>query len=599
MPIAKGANIIVDHLIAERVPYLFGLCGHGIIGLMDALNDRRDRIGTISVHNEQIAGFAADAFFRVSRQPVGTFTSCGPGSVNIQMAVANALFDGTPMLVITGNIPTQQFNKGPFQEFGHHHQADYVTAMRPYTKRSFQATRADQLPQMVRQAWNTMLAGPMGPVNLDVPFNVFTESAEAEANPDAMWHRTLAVRPALPAELVDLILDLLLQAERPLILAGHGCLLAEASTELLEFSRALRIPVATTPQGKGILDADYELHLGPTGRDGVYPANRASRGCDLLLAVGTRFGDRSTSSWHDGVTHQIPPTRLIHIDLDPAILGRNYNAAVGAVADAKQALRQLIAAVKSRADLSPQRRMAWIDATSQWKKRWDADTAVPKTSIETPLHPARVVSDLTRAVPTDAVVLSDIGAHHSWMVQQWPQKTSGRFLQSGGGATMGFGVGGAIGAQFAAPDRAVVAVVGDGGMLMHASAIATAVEYELPIVWVVWNNCGFVSIRDLQRAFFGKDREFATRFRNRQKGELTSVDFAMMARSMGAQGFKAERPGDVADQVSEALHSRKPTVIDALVASDALRFTAGTWDLPPIDGLPPNYDPFPLGGVDA
>jgi acetolactate synthase-1/2/3 large subunit len=164
MPDMKGAEIIVDHLIEENVPYLFGLCGHGIVGLMDAARDRSNRIKTVSVHNEQIAGFAADAYYRVSRQPTATFTSCGPGSVNIQMAIANALFDSSAVFAITGNIPTQQFNMGPFQEFGHHHQADYVSAMRPYVKRSYQATRADMLPSMMRHAYTMMLAGRPGPV---------------------------------------------------------------------------------------------------------------------------------------------------------------------------------------------------------------------------------------------------------------------------------------------------------------------------------------------------------------------------------------------------------------------------------------------------
>ncbi|WP_326538288.1 thiamine pyrophosphate-binding protein [Pseudorhodoferax sp.] len=590
----RGAEIIVEHLIAENVPYLFGLCGHGIVGLMDAANDRRDRIRTVSVHNEQIAGFAADAFYRVSRQFAATFTSCGPGSVNIQMAVANAMFDSSAMLAITGNIPTQQFNKVPFQEFGHHQQADFATAMRPYVKRSFQAPRADMLPQLMRQACLVARAGRPGPVHLDVPFNVFEERTSAVSYDAAQWHGGIGYDAAAPAEVMDRVLELLLNAERPVILAGHGCHVGQAADALAQAAHALDIPVATTPQGKGILAPDDPLYLGPTGRDGGYPGNRATRGADVLLALGTRFGDRGTSSWDDGVTHSAA-TRIIHVDIEASALGRNYPTHLGVLADAGSFLRQLAQRAAACKDLQRHRREAWLADTRRWCTLWQEASTGGAGSDESPLHPARVVADLARVTPADAVVLSDIGQHHSWMVQQWPVRRGSRFLQSGGSATMGFGVGGAIGAQLAAPDRPVLAVVGDGGMLMHASAIATAVEYRLPIVWLVWNNCGYVSIRDLQRGFFGLEREFATRFRDHgTEGELHSTDFALLAKAMGADGRTVERAADLAPQIEAALAAGRPTVLDVRVSADAPRLTGGAWNMPPITGPRPNYDPDPV-----
>jgi len=589
----KGSEIIVDHLIAERVPYLFGLCGHGIIGLMDAAYDRRDRIKTVSVHNEQIAGFAADAFYRVRRQAAATFTSCGPGSINIQMAIANAMFDSSAVFAITGNIPTQQFNRAPFQELVHHHQADFVTAMRPYVKRSFQAPRADMLPALMRQAYTAMMAGRPGPVHLDVPFNVFDETAAPQPGA-ADWRAGVDYRGAAPRDGVVRALELLRQARRPLILAGHGALIGGAGKALLHAARALRIPVATTPQGKGILDEQEPLYLGPTGRDGGYPGNRAARGCDVLLALGTRFGDRGTSSWAEGVTHSAS-TRIVHVDIDPAALARNFDTELGLVADAATFLEQLIEAARARPDEDGERYRDWHAATQKWKTLWNEALAPGKRSDQAPIHPGRVVADLASVVPANAVVLSDIGQHHSWMVQQWPARERGLFLQSGGSATMGFGVGGAIGAQFAAPDRPVVAVVGDGGMLMHASAVATAAEYRLPIVWVVWNNCGYVTIRDLQKGFYGAEREFGTRFRDAgTEGGLKSTDFAMLARSMGAQGRTVERAGDLAEQLRAAVASGQPTVLDVRVDADAKRHTAGAWHMPPLGGATPSFDPDPL-----
>ena len=219
----NGAEVIVDHLIEQKVPHLIGVCGHGDVGLMDAAYDRQDKISTISVHNEQTAGFMADTYYRVSGQPLGTFTSVGPGSVSIQVAIANAMFDSSAVFAITGNVPTQQFNRGPFQEFGHHYQADFVTAMRPYVKRSFQATRAEMLPDMMRHAWSTMVSGRVGPVHLDVPLNVFNEKTDAAAGFSDSWRANVSYRSGADPQSLAAAVDLLLKAQRPLILAGNGC----------------------------------------------------------------------------------------------------------------------------------------------------------------------------------------------------------------------------------------------------------------------------------------------------------------------------------------------------------------------------------------
>jgi acetolactate synthase I/II/III large subunit len=294
MPDMKGVEIIVDHLIAENVPYLFGLCGHGIVGLMDAARDRSNRIKSVSVHNEQIAGFAADAYFRVSRQPTATFTSCGPGSVNIQMAIANALFDSSAVFAITGNIPTQQFNMGPFQEFVHHHQADYVSAMRPYVKRSYQATRADMLPSMMRHAYTMMLAGRPGPVHLDVPFNVFVETTEASTAQPSAWRGGLDFRMAPPSEVVGSALDLLLQAQRPVILAGHGCLMGRAGDELQRLANLL----AADPGGD---DAAREGNA--HGRQRIVPRSGWARWC---LSGEPRYAGRRR---HSGAGYPVRRSR--------------------------------------------------------------------------------------------------------------------------------------------------------------------------------------------------------------------------------------------------------------------------------------------------
>jgi acetolactate synthase-1/2/3 large subunit len=561
---------------------------------MDAAYDRKDKFGTVSVHDEQTAGFMADAYFRVSGQPLATFTSCGPGSISLQVAIANAMFDSSAVLAITGNVPTQQFNRLPFQEIGHQYQADLTTAMRPYVKRSFQATRPDMLPVMMRHAYNTMLTGKVGPVHLDIPLNVFNEKTDVQPDFPEGWRRNVRQDSAAdPATLNDAI-EMLLSAQRPVIVAGNGALCAGIQKDLIQLARLLNIPVATTPQGKGAIDETDPLALGPTGRDGVYPSNRATRGCDVILALGTRFGDRSTGSWRDGATHHLQQ-KLIHVDIDASMFGRNYPPALAVLASVKTFVQQLNASLGARPDdvaRSISARHGWTESWQAWKRQWDRDFYASSNRNDVPIHPDRLITELTRAVPENAIIAADIGQNHTWIVQRWRVKTGGQLLQSGGLAAMGMGVCGALGAKLAAPDRPVVAFCGDGGLMMHSNAIATAVEYDLPVVWVVMNNCGYVSIRDLQKGFYG--REYASRFRNEKTGQLHSADFAMMARSMGADGIRVDQPDDLGSALQTAIQSGRPTVVDVRTESELKRMTSSVLDFPPLRGAEGNYDPDPV-----
>ena len=324
-PASKGAAYIADFLIQQKVPYIFGVCGHGILGLLDGLFDRQKEIKTISVHHEAAAGFMAEAYFRITQKPVATYTSCGPGSANLILAIAAAFADSSAMLNITGNVPTGQWNRGPFQETGKYFQGDFVNVLRPYVKRSFQPTRPDMLPLALRQAFALMTNGRPGPVNIDIPLNVFVEAVDdSAAQRDNQWPVADWSRAAADPAAVDEALRLLQRAARPVIVAGHGVELSGAEPELLMLAEALRIPVATTPFGKGVFDPRHSLSLGPTGRNGSYMANAACRNADVILALGTRFDDRATSAWLPGFTYNIPPSKLIHVDIDAAEIGRNF-----------------------------------------------------------------------------------------------------------------------------------------------------------------------------------------------------------------------------------------------------------------------------------
>ena len=582
----KGAAYIADFLVQQKVPYVFGVCGHGILGLLDGLFDRQEDIKTISVHHEAAAGFMAEAYFRITQKPVATYTSCGPGSANLILAIAAAFADSSAMLNITGNVPTGQWNRGPFQETGRYFQGDFVNVIRPYVKRSFQPTRPDMLPLALRQAFALMTNGRPGPVNIDIPLNVFVEPVdESSATFDNHWPAADWSRAAADPASVDEALRLLQNAERPVIVVGHGVELSGAEPELLMFAEANRIPVATTPFGKGVFDPRHELSLGPTGRNGSYMANAACRNADVILGLGTRFDDRATSAWLPGFTYNIPQSKLIHVDIDPTEIGKNFRPELGVIADAKLFLQQLLAG--RRAEVN-NKRSNWLERIAGWRKRWEEATIKPRTSDAVPIRPERAVAELRRAVPPDGIVLADVGVHHNWLVSEYEAWKTRTFLQTWGFASMGFAVAGALGAKLAAPDRPVVSLCGDGAFMMNSSAVLTAVEYNIPVVWMIWNNFGYCAIRDQQRGYFGNDREIATSFTD-ANGKLYSADYAMMARSMGAVGHTVEKPADLGPQLEAAIASGRPTVLDVRIDREIRPLATGSWDLPPIPHPMPNF----------
>ena len=273
MPRMKGADLITEYLVANKIPYVFGICGHGNVGLLDSLYEARDRITMVSPRHEQVAAHMADAYFRVRHEPVATLTSCGPGSCNIVMPLACALADSSAVFAITANVPTSQFNRSPFQEINKHFQADFPNIIRPVVKRSFQPTRVDMLPLALRQAMTTMLSGRPGPVNVDIPFNVFQEEDDVELPPAAPPLN--AQRSGASPEEITTALGMIVKAARPVIFIGHGVTLSEASQELTAFAQKLRIPVISSPNGMGAFDMSDDLSLGFIG--GTAPIRRTKR----------------------------------------------------------------------------------------------------------------------------------------------------------------------------------------------------------------------------------------------------------------------------------------------------------------------------------
>lgn len=586
----KGGELIVEHLVRERIPYVFGICGHGNVGLLDALYAARGDIKLISPRHEQTAGHMADGYFRVKHAPVATLTSCGPGSANLVMALAVALTDSSGFLALTANVPTSQFNRSPFQELNRHNQADFPNVIRPVVKRSFQPSRVDMLPLALRQAQETMLSGRPGPVNIDVPFNLFQETAEVELEAQPQPLTLGARRMGASPEDVARARDMLLAAHRPVLFIGHGVTLSEASEELTALAHRLSIPVISSPNGMGCLDMADPLSLGFIGRNGAYPANQAGRHCDLVLAIGARFDDRSASSWIPGYSWNFPATKLIHVDVDPAEIGRNFAPDLGILADARTFLRQLLAAVDASGQDVPSgpRLQEWRTEIDGWKATWERFVR-PNFGLHTsPLRPERVVDDLQRVLPDDAILTLDSGVHHNWFMQFWTARRPQTMLNTWGFSGMGFGPSSALGAKLAAPDRPVVSVCGDGGFTMVPHVLCTAVEYDIPVVWVVWNNFAWGAIRDLQYGLFG-GREIGTAFRAGENRRPYNPDFAAWARAAGVEAATVTRSEDFAGALEHAVRSNRPYLLDVHVDAEIRPPATGTWALPPIPHKEPVF----------
>ncbi len=578
MPRMKGADLIADYLIDNDIPYVFGICGHGNVGMLDALHERRDKIKMISPRHEQVAAHMADAYFRVKHKPVATLTSCGPGSCNIVMPLACALADSSAVLAITANVPTQQFNRSPFQEVNRHFQADFPNIIRPVVKRSFQPTRVDMLPLAMRQAMTTMLTGRPGPVNVDVPFNVFQEEDDVEMPPRAPAFGTQ--RSGAAPEEIARALDMIAKAERPVIFIGHGVTLAEASAELTAFAQALQIPVISSPNGMGCLNMADPLSLGFIGRNGAYPANEAGRRADLVIAIGARFDDRSASSWLPGYSWNFPTSKLIHVDVDPAELGRNYPPDLAIIADARTFLRQMLADVERASGKHQGRTAPWLANIAEWRGEWEKFTKPNFDVHASPMRPERVVADCRAVLPDDSILCCDVGINHNWFMQFWQARRPQAMLNSWGFSGMGFGAAGVLGAKLAAPDRPCISVTGDGCFSMVPHVLCTAVEYNIPVVWVVWNNYSWASIRDIQVGMFG-GRELGTAFYQGENQKPYNPDFAAWARAAGVEGITVSKSEDFKGALHYAVKLNKPVLLDVHVDGEIRPPATGTWELPP------------------
>jgi len=561
-----ASYLMTEYLERLGVEVVFGLCGHTIIALLDALG--KSRIRFVSTRHEQVAAHAADGYARASGKPGVLLTHLGPGLTNACTGVANAALDSIPLVVIAGDVPSHYYGRHPHQEVNLHQDADQFQIYRPFCKRVYRVDRPEDLPRTLERAFHLSQSGRPGPVLVDVPMDIFSADLPADA-----FEKTPAevARPALDSQTVERIVEALATAERPVLYVGGGVLSARATRELAALAESLEIPVAHTLMGKGCLREDHPLLLGQTGFWGTPISNDKCRNADLIVAVGTRLAEANSSSWDPRFTFSIPPTRLIHIDADEAEIGRNYQTELGAVADAKLALAALAEAARGQSHRNRGRLREEIAAgrrafAANWDHQW--------SSNQFPMRPERILSELRSAVPEDGFIVTDVGWNKNGVSQQFPITVPGTFVTPSGLATMGFGPAAVLGVKLAQPGRAAVALIGDGGFGTNPSVVATAMEADLPVVWLVMDNAGFGTIAGLESNHYGWS--FGCMFE--RCGEPYRVDYAAMARACGANGVMIKAADELGPALREALASKLPTVIQAPM-ENAPTPTPGHWNI--------------------
>lgn len=567
------AEHIVDYLENRDVKHVFGLCGHTNIAVLAALAE--SPIDFVTVRHEQIASHAADAYARVTGKASVVLSHLSPGLTNCATGVANAALDCIPMVVIAGDIPTHYYGKHPHQEVNLHADAAQWEIYRPFVKRAWRVDRADLMAEILEKAFHLAESGQPGPVLVNVPMDIFSERITSDSFDRIASNTRALVKPSIDEETARQIVTRLAEADKSVAYVGGGILLARASEELREFVEHMGLPVAHSLMGKGALRDDHPQVLGMTGFWGTSLVNQTCLDADYVFAVGTRFKEADCSSWYPGYTFNIPGSKVIHIDIEPSEIGRNYPTEIGVVADAKAALRTLTRVAR---ELYPAglKRPDLASKVSDFRKAFKASNTEMATSPAFPMMPERILADTRKALPEDAIITTDVGWNKNGVGQQFDILTPGSILTPGGFATMGFGPPGAIGAKLAAPDRVVLSLVGDGGFGQNPAMLATAVELELGIVWLVMNNNAFGTIAGLQKAHYGLT--YGTTFPGTAAAPEHGPDYAQIARAYGAVGIKVGSANDLLPTLKAAIESGKPTVLDVPMINNPTP-TTGHWNI--------------------
>jgi acetolactate synthase-1/2/3 large subunit len=544
-----GAEILVEALVYEGVDTIFGYPGGAVLHIYDELWRARERITHYLVRHEQGAVHMAEGYARATGRVGVVLVTSGPGATNAVTGIANAYMDSTPLVVITGQVPKHLIGTDAFQE------VDTVGITRPCVKHNYLVRDARDLAGVVREAFYLARSGRPGPVVIDIPKDVSAARA-SHSRLDHVGFPFTAAPPPLDRKAAERAFAAIRDARRPVLYVGGGIVNSGAAEPLWRFAERLCLPVAPTLMGLGGFPSSHPLCLGMLGMHGTYAANMAVAECDLLVALGVRFDDRVTGK----LATFAPHARVIHVDIDPANIGKNVAPTLALAADVKQALEAFLAMTEEEDSASLRRS---VETREPWWERiraWQRSQPLRYEGSQQQIKPQSVIRELHRLTKGNAIVTTDVGQHQMWVAQFYPFTKTRQLITSGGLGTMGFGLPAAIGAQLASPNELVVAVVGDGGFQMTNQELATAVQYELPVKIVVMNN-----------GYLGMVRQWQEMFYERTYSEVdisVAPDFVKLAEAYGAAGFRAERPEELPHTLAAALNHKGVAVIDVAVSKE-------------------------------
>lgn len=534
----------------------FGYAGGAVWPLLDGLVSKPDIVGIQSKH-ESHAVHMADAYYRVTGKVAPVIVTKGPGLMNTVGGVASMRHDSVAGLVIAGSGSTHFLGRAGMQELYYSGFEDVVALMRPITKGAWLCVRPDQVVDVLNTALKVATSGRPGPAFVGLPYDI--QLAEVEGEIEDVRRRSASPRLRAAGEHVEQVADLLARADKPILLAGGGVTRSRgAEVTLRSLAEQMRIPVATTLPAKGILPEDHELSLGPVGRSGTHAAARATREADLVLAIGARFSDNHTGNWRKGMIYDVPRTKIVQVDVDPFEIGRNYAVELGLLSDAGTFFEDLSVALGPQASDGHAK---WLATTQGYRTEWREEIQEVLTAPQSPIHPGRLCYEVGEALPAEAHLLIDVGDVIQYAEPYITMRQAKRWHINSGMAEMGWASQGAPGILAADPHATAVVLTGDGAFLMGPQVVATAIEYSLPVVWVILNNNELGIERKGSYNSYKRTHPWVS-FTRHDTGEPYNPDFAELARSFGAEGRRVERAEEVREAVSEAIASRRPYVLD-------------------------------------
>lgn len=531
----RGGEAIIESLKKMGVEVIFGYPGGQLIPFYDMLYDAD--MHHMLVRHEQCAAHAADGYARASGKVGVCLATSGPGATNLVTGIATAFMDSSPILAITGQVPSVLIGNDAFQE------ADIVGITMPITKHSYQVSNPDLIPSTIKTSFELAKSGRPGPVLIDVPKEV--QEGELSKFKDSLIS-TPGYSPTIKGNIKQIkkAQELIKQSTKPLILAGSGVLISNASEELVEFARLIKAPVMTSLLGKGVIDETDDLSLGMLGMHGRKVANDSINESDLLIAIGTRFSDRTTGKLSDFMQDG----KVIHIDIDPAEIGKNVDVDLPIVGDAKHILSSLIEVLGG---YKPSDK--WVNSLKIQKRE-----KYPRISYDdVPLKPQSVMKEIGAAINEDTIITTDVGQNQMWAAHFLDIRKPRKFISSGGLGTMGFGLPAAIGAKVACPEDPVVSINGDGGFLMVCQELATIKQYDTPVIITILEN------RTLGMVYQWQNLLYDERYCQTTLNE--SPDFVKLAESFGINSERITKPGETEAAVKKAIKDNEPIVLDIVV----------------------------------